>query len=96
MRPETEAPVTTRMVDDLRRRLGTLDPQQVAIWRQMTPAQKVQLAFQAWADGLNEIWTIERQRHPDATKEELAQHVINNLRERDAHYFTMRPNGGQR
>jgi len=86
MRPETEAPVTTRMVDDLRRRLGTLDPQQVAIWRQMTPARKVKLAFQAWADGLNEIWTIERQRHPDATPEDLAWHVQKHLQEREMPY----------
>lgn len=47
MRSETEAPLTIcNMVDDFHRRLGTLDPQQVAIWRQMTPAQKIKLAFQ--------------------------------------------------
>jgi hypothetical protein len=52
----------------------------------MTPAQKVRLAFQAWAAGLNEIWTIERQRHPDATPEELAQHVLRHLQEREMPY----------
>ena len=28
------------LAESFRRRLGTLDPQQVAIWRRMTPAKK--------------------------------------------------------
>ncbi len=39
-------PATLALAEDFRRRLGTLDPQQVAIWREMTPAQKIKLAFQ--------------------------------------------------
>ncbi len=89
-------PAISKQAEEMRRRLGTLDPQQVAIWREMTPARKVRLAFEGWAAGLNEIWTIEQQRHPGAPKQELAQYVIQHLRERDAHYFTMRPDGSQR
>jgi hypothetical protein len=78
--PEAEpSPAVRDLAEEFRRRLGTLDPQQVAIWRQMTPAQKIKLAFQMWAAGLNEIWTIGRQRHPDATQEDLAWHVLRYL-----------------
>ena len=38
-------PAILALAEDFRRRLGTLDPQQVAIWREMTPAQKIKLAF---------------------------------------------------
>ena len=80
MCPETEAPVTTsNMVDDFRRRLGTLDPQQVAIWRQMTPARTLQLLFQMWHFARKIAWTTERQSNPDASPEELAWRILRRM-----------------
>jgi hypothetical protein len=42
------SPAVRELSEDFRRRLGTLDPQQVAIWREMAPAQKIRLAFQMY------------------------------------------------
>ena len=46
MRDKELPPAILHLAEDFRRRLGTLAPRQVAIWRQMTPAQKLNLAFQ--------------------------------------------------
>ncbi len=35
-------------IEALSRRLGRLDPQQIAIWRAMSPARRLELAFQAY------------------------------------------------
>jgi len=35
------SPAVRELAESFRRRLGTLDPQQVAIWREMTPARKL-------------------------------------------------------
>jgi hypothetical protein len=53
-------------------RLGPLDPRQVAIWRAMTPARRLELAFQAYQFALDAVRLTERQRHPDLSAEELA------------------------
>jgi hypothetical protein len=63
------------LAEDFRRRLGTLDPQQVAIWREMTPARKLQLLFQLWSFALKVAWTTERQWHPDLSQEELSRRI---------------------
>jgi hypothetical protein len=74
--PEAEpSPAGRELAEEFRRRLGTLDPQQVAIWRQMTPARKLQLLFQMWHFARKIAWTTERQWHPDLTEEELARRV---------------------
>ena len=41
----TEA-VSDDAVDSLRRRMGRLDPRQVIAWRAMSPARRLELAFQ--------------------------------------------------
>ena len=66
-------PAVLHLAEDSRRRLGTLDPQQVAIWRQMTPARKLQLLFQLCSFGLKVAWTTERQWHPQQTCEGLTE-----------------------
>jgi len=68
-------PAILDLAEDFRRRLGTLDPQQVAIWREMTPAQKIKLAFQMYDFARRVVWTTERQWHPDLSPEELSRHV---------------------
>lgn len=55
----------------LARRLGSLDRQQVIAWRQMTPAQRLDLAFQAYQFALDAVRLTERRRHPFLSPEIL-------------------------
>jgi hypothetical protein len=78
--PQTElSPAVRDLTESFRRRLGTLDPQQVAIWRQMTPARKLRLAFQMYDFARRVIWTTERQANPDASPEELSWRMLRRL-----------------
>jgi len=47
------------------------DPRQVAVWRAMTPARKLELVFQAYQLALEMVRVTERQAHPDLSEEEL-------------------------
>ncbi len=71
--------VTDDAVESLRRRLGRLDPRQVAIWRAMSPAQRLDLAFQAYQFALDAVRLTERQRHPDLSPDELAWRVTRRM-----------------
>ena len=75
---KTEA-VTEDAVGSMRHRLGKLDAHQVAVWRAMTPAQRLKLAFQAYQFALDAVRTTERQRHPDLSPEELAWRVTRRM-----------------
>ncbi len=61
------------------RRLGRLDPRQVASWRAMSPARRLEIAFQAYQFALDAVRTTERRRHPDLTPEELAWRVTRRM-----------------
>ena len=63
-------------IERLRQRLGSLHPRQVAIWRQMSGARRLELAFQAYRFALDAVRVTERQRHPDVPHDELAWRVI--------------------
>jgi len=52
-------------------RLDRPDPGQVAAWRAMTPARRLELAFQSYQFALGVVRLTERQRHPDLSPEEL-------------------------
>jgi len=73
------SPAVRELAESFRRRLGTLDPQQVAIWRQMMPAKKIRLAFQMYDMARRIIWTTERQAHPDASPQELGWRVLRRM-----------------
>ena len=66
-------------VERLRQRLGPLDPRQVAIWRQMSGARRLELAFQAHQFALEAVRAAERRRQPDLPDDEFAWHVIRRL-----------------
>lgn len=70
---------STEAIEQLRRRLGPLDPQQVAIWRRMTPARRLELAFQAYQFALDVVRLTEQQRHPDLSPDELAWRVTRRM-----------------
>lgn len=58
-------------VERLCRWLGPLDPRQVAAWWHMSPARRLELAFQAHQLALDGVRTAERREHPDWPAEEL-------------------------
>ena len=71
------------MVDDredtVYHQLEPLDPRQVAAWRAMTPAERLDIAFQAYQFALDAVRTQERERHPDLEPEELAWRVTRRM-----------------
>ncbi len=66
-------------VEALSRRLGRLDPRQVAIWRAMGPIGRLDLCFQAYQFALDAVRLTERQRHPDLSPDELAWRVTRRM-----------------
>ncbi|MEA3341704.1 MAG: hypothetical protein U9R15_17205 [Chloroflexota bacterium] len=60
-------------------RLGPRDPRQVAAWRQMTPARRLELAFQAYQFALDAVRLTEQRRHPDLSPEELNWRVTRRM-----------------
>jgi hypothetical protein len=71
------------MVDDpieaRRTRPGGMDPQQIAAWRAMSGARRLELVFQAYQFALDVVRFTERQRHPDLSPEELAWRVTRRM-----------------
>ena len=65
--------------DEIHKRIGTLDPEQVKIWQAMNPAQRLDLAFQAYQFALDAVRLTERQRRPDLSPEELAWRVTRRM-----------------
>ena len=66
-------------VEALRRRLGPLDPRQIAVWRAMSPARRLEMAFQAYQFALDIVRLTERQRHPNLPPDELAWRVTRRM-----------------
>lgn len=65
--------------------------QQILIWQRMSPAERLEVAFQAYQFALEAVRLTERQRHPDLSEEELRWRVIRRMqanqqlgREKDA------------
>lgn len=63
----------------LRRRLGAYDPRQVALWRAMSPARRLDLVGQMYHFALETVRTTERQRHPELSPEEFKWRVIRRM-----------------
>jgi hypothetical protein len=59
-------------VEALRQRLGELDRRQIAIWRKMSPARRLEIAFQAYQFALDTVRLTEQRNHPNLSPEELA------------------------
>jgi len=69
----------TASVEPLRRRLGRPDPRQIAAWRAMSPARRLEIAFQAYQFALDVVRLTEQQRHPDLSPDELAWRVTRRM-----------------
>jgi len=76
--PPSSSDADDRM-ENLRRRLGKLDPRQVTAWRAMSPARRLDLAFQAYQFALDTLRLTERRRHPDLSPDELAWRVTRRM-----------------
>lgn len=66
-------------VEALQRRLGRLDPRQIAAWREMNPARRLEIAFQAYQFAVDTVRLTERQNHPNLSPEELAWRVTRRM-----------------
>ena len=67
---------------DMAHALSKLDPidhDQVAIWRKMTPARRLEIAFQAYQFVLDAVRVTERNKHPDLSPEDLAWRVTRRI-----------------
>jgi len=60
-------------------RLGALDKRQIMIWRAMTPARRLDIAFQAYQLALEMVRVTERRRHPELSEEDLAWRVTRRM-----------------
>lgn len=58
-------------MEQLRQRLGPLDQRQIAVWRQMSHARRLDVAFQAYQFALDVVRLTERRNHPDLPPAEL-------------------------
>ena len=72
-------PAKDDVIEALRRRLGRLDPHQIMAWRAMSPARRLELAFQAYQFVLDVVRLTERQRHPDLSPDDLAWRVTRRM-----------------
>jgi len=66
-------------IEELHSRIGRLDPHQIAAWRAMTPARRLEIAFQAYQFALDAARLTERRNHPDLSSEELAWRVTRRM-----------------
>ncbi len=66
-------------VEELQRRLGVYDYQQILAWQRMTPVQRLEIAFQAYLFALEAVRLTEYQRHPNLSEEEFSWRVIRRM-----------------
>jgi hypothetical protein len=78
-KPADSAGAEVDAVELLRRRLGRLDRRQVMAWRAMSPARRLELAFQSYQFALDVVRLTERQRHPDLPPDELAWRITRRM-----------------
>jgi hypothetical protein len=66
-------------VEQLRQRLGPLHREQVRAWQRMSPAQRLEVAFQAYQFALDTVRLTERRNHPHLSPDELAWRVVRRM-----------------
>jgi len=66
-------------VKQICRRLGSLDRRQIAAWRKMSPARRLELAFQAYQFALEVVRLTERRAHPGLPPEALNWRVTRRM-----------------
>lgn len=66
-------------IKQLQQRLGRFEPEQIAAWRRMTPAERLAVAFDAYQFALDAVRFTERQRYPDLSEEEFNWQVTRRM-----------------
>ena len=64
---------------NLGQRLGALDPQQIRIWRAMSGAQRLEIAFQAYQFALEIIRLRVREENPNLSEVEFNWEVTRRM-----------------
>jgi hypothetical protein len=60
-------------------KLDPIDRTQIEIWRKMTPARRLAIAFQMHQFALDAIRVTERRKHPELTPDELNWRVTRRM-----------------
>lgn len=78
-------------LEQLQRRIGVYDRQQILLWQRMSPVERLGVAGQAYHLALEAVRLTERQQHPDISEEDFKWRVIRRMqgnqrlgREKDA------------
>ena len=66
-------------MEQLRQRLGPLHREQVRAWQRMSPARRLEVAFQAYQFALDTVRLTERRNHPHLSSDELAWRVVRRM-----------------
>ena len=77
--PESKDPSDGETAAALSQEHPRLDPRQVAAWRAMSPAERLDVAFQAYQFALEAVRATERERNPDLSPQELAWRVTRRM-----------------
>ena len=70
---------TEKSATELRARIGAIDVRQVQIWRHMSPAERLDIAFQAYQFALDTVRLTESQRAHGLSAEQLAWRVTRRM-----------------
>lgn len=66
-------------IEELNKRIGVYDRQQILIWQRMSPIERLDVAAQAYHFALEAVRLTERQRHPDLSEEAFKWRVIRRM-----------------
>lgn len=66
-------------IEQLNRRIGVFDRQQILIWQGMSPAERLEIAFQAYQFALEAVRLTERRRHSNLSEEAFKWRVIRRM-----------------
>jgi hypothetical protein len=67
------------LVEQLNKRIGVYDRQQILLWQQMSAVERLEVAFQAYQFALETVRLTERRRHPDLSEEEFKWRIIRRM-----------------
>jgi hypothetical protein len=71
--------MTPSPIERLHERIGRLDRQQIMAWQKMSPAERLEIAFQAYQFALEAVRLTERRRHPDLPEEQFNWRVTRRM-----------------
>ncbi len=66
-------------IENLRRRIGRLERQQIFAWQKMSPVERLEMAFQAYQFVLEAVRLTERQRDPGLSEDQFNWRVTRRI-----------------